>query len=238
MQVRINGQLSLLMLIEKLIELGCKIINTNTDGVFYVAEKHLLPKIDEITKWWENTTKLVLEADYFEAMYQFAINDYVAVKQGYSQTKDPSLIKKKGMFIDTVSLGKGMAATIIPEAINKCLIDGIPVENTIKQCANIHKFITYQKVSKDYSVEYNGSLIQRINRFYFSKNAPWLYKCKVDKSTGKRSKYIKLSTKSGVQVCNVIDEHFKFPDDINYQYYISEAKKIVEIFKCKQLKLF
>lgn len=237
LQVRINGQLSLLMLIEKLVEIGCKIVQTNTDGVFYLADNQLVAKINEITKWWQDTTKLVLEADEFESMYQFAINDYIAVKSGYSETKNPKLIKKKGLFIDEVSLGKGMNALIIPEAINKCLIDNIPVDETIRNCKNIHKFITYQKVSKDYCVEYDGKLIQRINRFYFSKTAPWLYKCKVD-SDGKRSKYIKLNSQTGVQICNVINKDFKFPDDINYEYYIKEAKKIVDLFKCKQLTLF
>lgn len=237
LQVRINGQLSLLMLIEKLVEIGCKIVQTNTDGVFYLADNQLVTKINEITKWWQDTTKLVLEADEFESMYQFAINDYVAVKSGYSETKNPKLIKKKGLFIDEVSLGKGMNALIIPEAINKCLIDNIPVAETIRNCKNIHKFITYQKVSKDYCVEYDGKLIQRINRFYFSKTAPWLYKCKVD-SEGNRSNYIKLNSQTGVQICNVINKDFKFPDDINYEYYIKEAQKIVDLFKCKQLTLF
>ena len=51
LQVRINGQLSLLMLIEKLVEIGCKIVQTNTDGVFYLADNQLVTKINEITKW-------------------------------------------------------------------------------------------------------------------------------------------------------------------------------------------
>ena len=170
-------------------------------------------------------------------MYQFAINDYIAVKQGYSKTKNPDLIKKKGLFIDKVSLGKGMNALIIPEAINKCLVDGVPVQDTILNCKDIHKFITYQKVSKDYRVEYDGKLIQRINRFYFSKTAPWLYKCKVD-SDGNRTNYIKLNTKTGVKICNVIDKSFTFPSDINYSYYITEAQKIVDLFTYKQLTLF
>lgn len=111
-----------------------------------------------------------MEEDRFEAMYQFAINDYLAIKEGYSKTKDPNLLKKKGMFIDQVKLGKGMDPIIIPQAINKCLADGIDVAETIYNCQNIHSFITYQKVSKDFSVEYNGELIQRINRYYVSTN--------------------------------------------------------------------
>lgn len=65
-------------------------------------------------------------------MYQYAINDYIAVKEGYKETKNPDLIKTKGMFITKVLLGKGLSAKIIPEAIIKYFVDGIPVEDTIK----------------------------------------------------------------------------------------------------------
>lgn len=236
MQIRINGQLLLLMLAEQLIKIGATIKQANTDGLFYLIDKKDLDKAHLVYKKWEKLTKLVLEEDRFEAMYQFAINDYLAIKEGYSKTKDQSLLKKKGMFIDQVKLGKGMDAMIIPEAINKCLADGIPVIDTIRNCRDINKFITYQKVSRDYSVEYNGELIQRINRYYVSTDGPWLYKCKVD-SQGKRSRYIKLLTNSGVTIINEINNK-NLPENINYSFYISSAQKIVNIFKQKQLSLF
>lgn len=237
---RINGQLLLLMLAEKLIAIGCSIVQANTDGLFVLRPKNKETEFQQICKDWEKLTKLTLEEDRFEAMYQYAINDYLAVKEGYSKTKDPSLLKKKGMFIDQVKLGKGMDAMIIPEAVNKCLVDKVPVEETIRNCKDIHKFITYQKVSKDYSVEYNGELIQRINRYYVSTNGPWLYKCKVD-NTGEKEKrfnYIKLLTDSGVTIMNKIEDKSVIPDNINYAFYIASAKKIVLLFKHKQLSLF
>lgn len=237
LKIRINGQLFLLMLIERLINVGAKIVQSNTDGVFYIIDKKKLNEVDRVCKEWEKITKLKLEADYFEAMYQFAINDYVAVKKGYSQSKDLKLIKKKGLFIDEVKLGKGMQAIIIPEAINKCLVDNIPVADTIYACKDINKFITYQKVSKDYSVEYDGKLIQRINRYYISTDGPWLYKCKID-DQGRRYKYIKLLTDSGVTIINTIKNKEDIPSNINYSFYIASAQKIVNMFKCKQLNLF
>lgn len=170
-------------------------------------------------------------------MFQFAINDYLAIKEGYSKTHDPSLLKTKGLFIDQVKLGKGMAATIIPEAIIKRLADNIPVEETIRNCQDIHKFLTYQKVSKDYSVEYDGKLIQRINRYYVSTDGPWIYKCKIDHN-GNRYKYIKLLTNSGVTILNKIEPNMPLPKNINYCYYIAAAQKIVNCFKQKQLSLF
>lgn len=237
MQIRINGQLMLLMLAEKLVQAGCRIIQANTDGLFVLLKRNKYTNVQEICKNWEILTKLTLEEDRFEAMYQFAINDYLAIKEGYSETKDPSLLKTKGMFIDKVKLSKGMNAVIIPEAINKCLADGIPVADTIYACKDINKFITYQKVSKDYSVEYDGQLIQRINRYYISTDGPWLYKCKID-SNGRRYNYIKLLTDSGVTILNTINKSDELPSNINYSFYIAAAQKIVCMFKHKQLKLF
>jgi DNA polymerase elongation subunit (family B) len=40
--IRINGQLMLLMLAEGLDALGCKIIQSNTDGVFVLMKKSIV----------------------------------------------------------------------------------------------------------------------------------------------------------------------------------------------------
>ena len=40
-KIRINGQLILLMLVDRLLELGCEIIQVNTDGVVYRAKNNL-----------------------------------------------------------------------------------------------------------------------------------------------------------------------------------------------------
>ena len=178
-QIRINGQLLLLMLVEKLIETGAIIKQLNTDGVLYLFDKNKKEELNNIIKEWETQTKLTMETDEFEAFYQYAINDYIGICKGYSETKDPSLIKQKGLFIDKVSLGKGMQAMIIPHALNKYFCDGIPIENTIKSCDDINMFITYQKVSKEFNIEYNNKLITRINRYYASTNGSFLYKCKI-----------------------------------------------------------
>lgn len=207
------------------------------DGIFVLRKRSEEEKFQKICKDWEKLTKLTLEEDRFEAFYQFAINDYLAVKEGYKETKDSSLLKKKGLFIDTVTLGKGMNAIIIPEAINKYFADGIPVEETVYNCKDIKKFLTFQKVSKDFSVEYNKKLITHINRYYVSTNGCYLYKCKVNKE-GNRYGYINMLKGFGVTIANNLDEIKEFPNNINYRYYIAEAKKIINKFTQKQLSLF
>lgn len=261
MQIRINGQLLLLMLAESLTDIGCRIVQANTDGLFILLKKNLYSKVQEICKAWEQKTKLTLEEDRFEAMYQYAINDYIAVSEGYQSMKKlfetnpekalnkkgdsykslnmikDDYIKEKGMFITKVLLGKGMAPKIIPEAIRDYFVDKVPVKDTIYNCKDINKFLTYQKVDKKFSVEYNNKLIQRINRFYASTNGPYLYKCLVD-SEGRRSNFTNLLTASGVTILNKFDNKPIEERKINYRYYLKECLKIIEELEPKQLSLF
>lgn len=236
MRIRINGQLLLLMLAEKLISIGCQIIQANTDGLFVLRKKKDEQKFKDVCKWWENLTRLELEEDRFERFYQFAINDYLGVIEGYKDSKNPKLLKKKGLFIDNVTLGKGMQPMIIPKAINANLADNIPVEETIRNCKDINEFITYQKVDKKFAVQYMNKFITRINRYYVSTNGGYLYKCEVEGN--KIVKFANMLTASGVTLCNDITAIKEFPKNINYKYYIKEANKILAKLKIQEQGLF
>lgn len=236
MRIRINGQLLLLMLAEKLISIGCQIIQANTDGLFILRKKKDEQKFKDVCKWWENLTRLELEEDRFERFYQFAINDYLGIIEGYKDSKNPKLLKKKGLFIDSVTLGKGMQPMIIPKAINANLADNIPVEETIRNCKDINEFITYQKVDKKFTVQYMDKFITHINRYYVSTNGGYLYKCEVE--DGKIVKFANMLTASGVTLCNDITAIKKFPRNINYKYYIKEANKILAKLKIQEQGLF
>lgn len=236
LQIRINGQLSLLMLIEKLVACNCLIINSNTDGVFYIADKQQLPKIQEIVDWWEGVTKLKLEADYFEAMYQFAINDYIAVKKGYSETKDPKLIKKKGLFIDSVALGKGMAPMVIPKALCNYFVNGISPEETLENDKDLRDFCTYQKVDKKFKVEYGGQPVTHINRFYMSTNGKSLIKYEL--KDGIKIRPTLICAGSPVTIINDFKDLSTKDKNINYNYYKREIYKIIDQMNSKQLSLW
>lgn len=236
MRIRINGQLLLLMLAEKLISIGCQIIQANTDGLFVLRKKKDEQKFKDVCKWWENLTRLELEEDRFERFYQFAINDYLGVIEGYKDSKNPKLLKKKGLFIDSVTLGKGMQPMIIPKAINANLADNIPVEETIRNCKDINEFITYQKVDKKFTVQYMDKFITHINRYYVSTNGGYLYKCEVEDD--KIIKFANMLTASGVTLCNDITAIKEFPRNINYKYYIKEANKILAKLKIQEQGLF
>lgn len=237
MKIRMNGQLFLLMLAERLIlATGCRVIQYNTDGIFILLKKSQLETYNQAIKEFEAISRLTFEDEEYEAFYQYAINDYIAVGKGYKETKNPKLIKQKGLFIDKVKLGKGMQPMIIPEALNRYFVDGIPVEQTIRECKDINKFITYQKVDKKFSVEYGDKLVSRINRYYVSTRGYYLYKCEIENN--KRVNYSSMLKASGVVIVNNLDEIKEFPKDVNYSYYIAECKKIIYPFTHVQLNLF
>lgn len=236
MQIRINGQLLLLMLAESLVKLDCRIVQANTDGLFVLLKKDKYEQVKQACKAWEQLTKLELEEDRFEAMYQFAINDYIAIKEGYKANKDDKLIKKKGMFITDVLLGKGLNPKIIPEAVIRYFADGIPVEDTIMNCKDIRKFLQAEKTGKQWTVEYNNEVQQRINRFYVSTNGLYLWKWKDNKGI---KEYQNMLKGYGVTILNTLPEDKSIDQyNINYTYYILQATKIINALKPQQLSLW
>lgn len=229
MGIRMNGQLLLLMLAEKLIALNCNIIQLNTDGVFFKCKKQDYEKVQTAFHEWESLTGLNLEEDRFSSFYQLAVNDYFGV---YTNGK----IKEKGFFITKTNLGKGLQPTIIPKAIEEYFLHGIKPSEYIPQVKDITCFLMSEKTGKQWNVEYNNIPQQRTNRFYASTNGYFLYKWKYKDNIGTKE-YQNMLTASGVTLLNNMDDLKENPK-INYKYYICEANKIIAQLKNKQLSLF
>lgn len=237
MKIRMNGQLFLLKLAEMLtLKTDCKPIQYNTDGIFILCKKKDKSIIENIVKEFEQFSLLTMEGEEFEAMYQFAINDYIAVKKGYSETKNPKLIKKKGLFIDEISLGKGMAPMIIPKALVNYFVNGISPEESLKNNTDIRDYCTYQKVDKKFKVEYGGQLVTHINRFYMSTNGKPLIK--YDLQNGIKVRPTLICADSPVTILNDFDDLSTSGKNVNYNYYRKEIYKIINQMDTKQLSLF
>lgn len=250
-RIRINGQLILLMLIERLLELDCRIIQANTDGVMYIAQEENRDRIQEAIHEVEAITQLVFESNDYEAFYQYAINDYFGIIKGYSESKNPELIEKKGMFITETKLGKGLAPVVIPKAVINYFLTNQPVREFIKSDKDIKDFVIGQRVAKKFEVYHGSEKVQRINRFYASTNDYYLFKRKYNEKYGdfefsyqgykyavKKYTDTNLLTESGVTILNTYDEKPIEHRHINYQYYISKASKIINELKNVQLSLF
>ena len=235
-RIRINGQLILLLLVDRLLELGCEIIQCNTDGVVYRAKNGLREAISDAIKEVESLTRLEFESDEYEAFYQYAINDYFGVLKGGE-------IEEKGMFITKNKLGKGLAPVVIPKAVINYFTTGQSVEEFIKSDRDIRDFLMSQQVDKKFEAWHGENRVQRINRFYASTDGAYLFKRDKD---GKEvhtlmdlfDKAQNMLTKSGVTILNKFDDIPIEDRKINYRYYISEAKKVIADFTEQQLSLF
>lgn len=227
-KLRINGQLLMLKYVEMInLSTNCKIVNINTDGVFILIKKDKLDTLKQVTKEFEELSKLSMEFEYFESLYQQNVNSYIAVYDGYSKTKDPSLIKTKGFF-GKQEQGKGMSPNIIKKSIIEYFINGVPVDKTLKGSTDIRDFLTYQRIGKEYRILYGDEVLnQHINRFYMSPRGRKMFKFKYDYALKMHNKTDLCST-SGVIIVNDLNGFDFSKASINYLWYKIEIYKIID----------
>lgn len=234
-RIRINGQLILLMLVERLLAINCKIVQVNTDGVVYIADKANRGVIDTFIHDVENISKLHFETDDYESFYQYDVNNYFGIRTGYSQSGDPSLIEKKGKFITEIGLNNSMAPVVISKAVINYFLTKQPIDKFVKEDRDIRDFLMSQSVNREFKVEYGGKSIQRINRYYASNSGYYLMRIKEEPYKPKRETII---SETGVRILNSIDDTPIERRFVNYQYYIGKAKKIASEFINRQLTIF
>jgi len=222
----ITGELSLLMLIEKYELAGIKVISANTDGVTILVKICDKDKMEEINKWWMDVTQYELERTDYQKIIFSTVNDYLAIKTDGD-------VKKKGDFLTDFELHKNKSARIVPIALERFYVHGVPVEDTIKSHGNIFDFCLRQKASKDFHYEgVNRSTgetttYNKLIRYYVSKSGEKLLKVKnpdcetnaADVSQVEAGEW--LST-----VCNHLTKDHPM-NNINYDYYIERANKII-----------
>ena len=234
-KIRMNGQLILLMLVDRLLSINCKIVQVNTDGVVYIADKANRELINQFIHEVENITKLHFDSDDYESFYQYDVNNYFGIRKGYSQSGDPSLIEKKGKFITEIGLNNSMTPVVISKAVINYFLTKEPIDKFVKEDKNIRDFLMSQSVNREFKVEYGNKPVQRINRYYASNSGYYLMRVK-DKmyETKKES----ILSDVGIILLNHIDSTTIEERKINYQYYIGKAKTIVSEFINRQLTIF
>lgn len=230
MTITIGGQLSLCMLVEKLIEeCDIKMIQANTDGITYKCPNSKIEKMRNVISRWENVTGLTMEENQYTSMYLRDVNSYIAVY------KDGGKLKQKGAYeYRDLAWHKNMSALVIPMAVEHEIINGGNAADFIRNHKNEFDFMLRAKVprsSKLITVDTNGNetLQQNICRYYPSLNGQKLIKLMPDDKTGE-FKRLGIDTDWEVKICNNMDD---FSWDINYDYYIKEADKLLEPFKKK-----
>ena len=233
MVITINGQLFLTMLAERLLDVGFKIESINTDGITAFVDKNRVEEYTNICKDWEDETTLELEAGYYTKIFRRDVNCYYA-QYADNQGNPLNKVKEKGAFLTEAVLGKGYDKPIISKALKNYFLTGESVETFIRNHDNIYDFCMMQKVDRKFKTMWNNKEQQRTNRFYVSNDPNKSYLFKVDRDTGKQASILKGF---GVELFNKYEKKEMKDYRINYNYYISETKKILDIVESKQLSL-
>lgn len=220
-QVTITGQLSLLMLIERM-ELACiPVISANTDGIVMRCPVGMEKAYEAVVKQWEIDTGFLTEETEYSMLLSRDVNNYIAVKLD-GETKNKGAFANPWSTPDNIwRFHKNPVNLICTEAIEKLLTDKVPIERTIKECKDITKFVTVRDVKGGGVKVDDGGQTQA----FLGKMVRWYY------AQGEVGEIV--YAKSGNKVARsdgakpVMDLPETFPEDVDHEWYIKEAESML-----------
>jgi hypothetical protein len=226
----ITGELSLMMLIEKYETNGIHVISANTDGVTIKIKKELIPLMHDINKWWCDITQYELERTDYSKIIFSTVNDYLAIMTNGE-------IKKKGDFLTDFELHKNKSARVVPIALEHYFVHGTPVEHTIRNHTNLYDFCIRQKASRSFHYEGTNrstgetTVYNKLIRYYVSNTGDKIFKVKNPECQTKAAAISQVEAGEWVcKVCNFLPKNASV-DNVNYDYYIEKANRIVTKIK-------
>lgn len=166
-KVTINGQLYLLLLIERLEAAGIEVISANTDGVTVHCRDKTEAK--QIAAAWRDDIcrdrpdmSMSLDAIEYRAIIRRSTNDYAAIG------KSGEVLKGKGIFAQHSS-----RHPIVGKAIIDHIVDGIPFADSIKASNNALDFAIISRSASGHLID-DGSAIddyQSTARWYLKQES-------------------------------------------------------------------
>jgi len=224
MTITINGQLSLCLLAEKLLTIdGLSLVQVNTDGVTVLCPRNMMDKYNAICEAWQQQVGLQLEYASYSKMIIRDVNNYLAF---YTDGK----VKRKGAYqYEGLGWHQNQGGLVIPMAAEANMIYGTAIEDFVQTHKDLYNFMLRTKVprnSKLMLVMDDGTEIQQQNicRYYACKDGGKLVKIMPALIEGGEDRRLSINSSWNVKTCNNIKD---FGNDIDYDYYIAEAKKLV-----------
>lgn len=249
LKITINGQLLICSLAEQIVGAidNCTVLQVNTDGITICIDRSDENSLDKICKDWEETTGLQLEKFTYKQMIIRDVNNYLA-------EYETGGLKHKGTFQIDKELHKNPSKRVVAIALENFFIRDIPVAQTIRQHINGITYGDYENygiydyciVKKAVGGWYYQSLsakdgelsIERLNdkmfRYFVSNRG----KC-YEKTNGTGKSLVEAHPMKGkTYYLTPFNKYFESQMyDLNYQYYIRECNKIVNIIKPNQISL-
>lgn len=203
-QTTITGQLALLMLIEMLETNGVSVVSANTDGVVMRCRTDKIETMDAVVTTWEMMTGFETEETHYRALHSRDVNNYIAIKTDGNA-------KLKGVYAPA-GLQKNPTSEICSEAVVKYLKGQQSIDETIRQCTDIRKFVTIRQV-KGGGIDQEGNYLGRAVRWYYSNQVTGAIKYKINGYTVARSDRARPMMQLPERI----------PDDLDFNWYIQEA---------------
>ena len=231
--VTINGQLFLLMLIERFEDNDIEVISANTDGITCNVKNNQEALYYEICNSWQRYTKFELEYAFYDIYARRDVNSYI-VKTNNGK------VKEKGIFLREIDITKGYDKPIVSHSLYEYFINNKPVEETMYNHPDILDFCSSQKVGYQFRTEHHYidnegnkhiDKLQKTNRYYVTKFNSAIVK-------------VNNETEAINKLCNgynlaLLNDYTKQPMDnyrIDYNYYINEVNSIINLIKPKVIQ--
>ena len=225
-QVTLTGQLVLLMLIERLELAGISVVSANTDGIVIKCHKTQKDKLDAIIHQWEADIDCETEETRYKSTHQRDVNNYFAIKED-GEVKVKGVYSERGSAGNSV-LSKNPYALIASDAVKEFLLEGTPIDHTIRGCKDIRRFLCLRYVKggavKVYSLP--GEEPAELPNEYLGKAIRWYYSTTVTGEIVNSINGNKVSMTDNARPLMVLTD--TMPEDINYDWYIEKAEKILE----------
>lgn len=218
-QVTITGQLSLLMLIERLELVGIPVVSANTDGIVIKCHTSRHAEMEAIVKQWEVDTKFETEETQYLALFSRDVNNYIAVKKKFDKESkqwvdEEDGCKLKGAYAKT-GLQKNPTNQVCVDAVIALVTKGTPLEVTIGSCRDIRKFVSVRTVAG--GAVKDGEFLGKSIRWYYAVNETGEI---IAANTGN-----KVPRSIGARPLMQLPA--EFPPDVDYDWYIKEAERIL-----------
>lgn len=225
-QTTVTGQLSLLMLIQRLHNEDIPVVSANTDGIVIRCHKEDVELMNDIVREWEEDTGFETDSTPYDHLYSRDVNNYIAVKTGGKS------VKTKGAFAIAQPgrpplLQKNPTNEIAVQAVIDHILTGVSLTKTIRECEDITKFLTVRTVRgggvhglpTDPESKYLGKAI----RWYYGVGSVGSIHYKTPNTKGN---FNKVPKSEGAVPCMNLPKHL--PEDIDYGWYIREARSILK----------
>jgi hypothetical protein len=221
-QVTVGGQLALLMLIEQIALAGqCMnhdlcVVSANTDGIVIKCPRAYYVDLNQIVDRWEKTTGFETEETRYKAIFSRDVNSYIALK-------DEGGVKLKGAYAPPEPVASSWptpSGQVCVDAVCAFLEWGFSIEDWIRNCDDVRKFVYVRKVNGGAS--WNGQYVGKTVRWYKANEggAPMFY---ISKNT--HGNHNKVAETDG---CKPLMELPRLlPHDLDLEAYIAEAYDIL-----------